>query len=102
MLFTRAFKDGIRAGTVTRTYRRWKRQQAKVGGRYNLPGRIMDANARQAGFGDSPGSRAGYLAEHFDWDTATFKRQIRVGLTVSLDVGYELTARGRQTLEHTA
>lgn len=36
MLFTREFKEGIRAGRITRTYRIWKRPQAKPGGRYNL------------------------------------------------------------------
>jgi len=36
MLFTREFKEAIRAGRMTRTYRRWRRPQAKVGGRYDL------------------------------------------------------------------
>jgi hypothetical protein len=65
MLFTREFKDGIRAGRVTRTYRAWKRPQAKVGGRYNLHpdgvievtamttvdvADVTDRHARRAGF----------------------------------------------------
>lgn len=68
MLFTRQFKDGIRAGRVTRTYRCWKRPQARVGGRYNLapdgiievthmsqiaPDRISDADAAAAGYPDA-------------------------------------------------
>ncbi len=68
MLFTRSFKDGIRAGRVTRTYRCWKRPQARVGGRYNLapdgvievtgmdlvpPDAISDADAIAAGYPDA-------------------------------------------------
>ena len=36
MLFRKPFKEAIRAGRVTCSYRRWKKPQAKVGGRYNL------------------------------------------------------------------
>jgi hypothetical protein len=65
MLFTREFKEGIRAGRITRTYRTWKRPQAKPGGRYNLAPsgvievdtvalvklkNITDADAELAGF----------------------------------------------------
>ena len=68
MLFTRQFKDGIRAGRVTRTYRQWKRPQARVGGRYNLapdgvievthmrqiaPDSISNADAIAAGYPDA-------------------------------------------------
>ncbi|MGD8415731.1 MAG: hypothetical protein PVH91_01600, partial [Pseudomonadales bacterium] len=68
MLFTREFKSAIRARTVTRTYRTWKRPQARVGGRYNLApdgvievtaiqrvaaGTIDDADAVAAGFHDA-------------------------------------------------
>ena len=68
MLFTRQFKDGIRAGRVTRTYRQWKRPQALVGGRYNLapdgvievthmsqvaPDSISNADAIAAGYPDA-------------------------------------------------
>ncbi len=186
MQFTRVFKDGIRAGKVTRSYRVWKKPQARVGGRYNLhpdgvievtgisqvpPAGITDEDAAAAGFADAaalrrflgtraevtlvvfrylgaglvgqpernrladdelveligkldsmdtrtgtawtarvleaigadPGRRAGDLAPAFDWDTPTFKRQVRklkaLGLTRSLEVGYELSERGRQLLE---
>ncbi len=189
MLFTRDFKMAIREGRVTRTYRRWKRPQARTGGRYTLapdgiievtgitmtaPARIRDADARRAGFPDRnallaflkaspdaelyqvdfrylgsgtasqpergrvsaaqldqllariarmderarrrwtrsvleavgrrPGTRAADLAAEFPgWDTATFKQQVRklkaLGLTRSLETGYELSARGRQVLE---
>jgi DNA-binding MarR family transcriptional regulator len=69
----------------------------------------MDARAETpwteqalAAIGRHPGVRAGDLAADFDWDTPTFKRQIRklkaLGLTHSLERGYELSARGRQLL----
>jgi hypothetical protein len=184
MLFTREFKEGIRTGRVTRTYRTWKRPQAKVGGQYNLapdgvilvtrmsliaPESITDEDATAAGYPDAaalrtvleapgepvhlveftylgsglvgqpdqgrleateleairsklirmdarassawtrdvleilalhPGRRAGDLAPQLGWDTPTFKRQVRklkaLGLTVSLETGYELSERGRQ------
>ncbi len=38
MLFSRRFHDPIARGEVTRTIRRWKRPQARPGGRYRLPG----------------------------------------------------------------
>lgn len=186
MQFTKEFKAGIRAGEVTRSYRVWKKPQARAGGRYNLhpdgvievtavsqvaPAKISDQDAHSAGFEDAaalrrflntrakvtlvefrylgaglagqperdrlsagdlegliiklekmdarsarpwtaavlsaigrePGRRAGDLAPAFSWDTHTFKRQVRklkaLGLTRSLEVGYELSERGEQVLE---
>ena len=183
MLFTAKFKDGIRAGKITASYRTWRRPQAKVGGRYNLhpdgvievtgleridPARISDRQARAAGFENAqalreflnttelvfavtfdylgsgqvrrpetgsveaeeldalarklaamdnrsrapwttalldtlaanPGVRAGDLAPAFHWETPRFKQQVRklkaLGLTLSLETGYELSERGRQ------
>ena len=50
----------------------------------------------------NPGRRAGDLAPAFSWDTPTFKRQVRklkaLGLTRSLEIGYELSDRGKQVL----
>ena len=72
MQFTSVFKDGIRAGRVTRSYRVWKKPQAKVGGRYNLhpdgvievtgisqvpPTGITDEDAVAAGFDDAAALR---------------------------------------------
>ena len=68
MLFTKQFKAAIRTGVITRTYRTWKRPQAKAGGHYNLaPDGIIevtgisriqldyvtDRDARAAGFTDA-------------------------------------------------
>ena len=51
---------------------------------------------------DNPGKRAPDLAESFGRETAPFKRDVRklkeLGLTISLEVGYELSPRGQLTL----
>ena len=67
MLFTKPFKERIRRGEQTLTFRRWKRPQAKPGGLYKLPPKgairvasvevveasaITDADARLAGHVD--------------------------------------------------
>ena len=52
---------------------------------------------------DHPGLRAPDLAESFGRETAPFKRDVRklkeLGLTISLEIGYELSPRGQLTLE---
>lgn len=67
MLFPLRFADGLRDGTITLTFRNWKRSQVKVGGRYRsfggdlivdaisqqTAGEITDADARRAGFVDA-------------------------------------------------
>jgi hypothetical protein len=64
MLFAPRFRPGIRDGSITLTFRRWKRQQAFAGRRYRTPAgmleveavdvvepeQISDAEARRAGF----------------------------------------------------
>jgi hypothetical protein len=66
MLFKQRFWPGIADGTVTLTFRRWKRPMAKVGSRHVFPGgsitidaidvvepgSITARQARQAGFAD--------------------------------------------------
>jgi hypothetical protein len=51
---------------------------------------------------DHPGLRAGDLCRHVGQDRATFKPNVRklktLGLTISLDVGYRLSARGETLL----
>jgi hypothetical protein len=51
---------------------------------------------------DNPGKRAPDLAESFGRETAPFKRDVRklkeLGLTISLEIGYELSTRGQLTL----
>jgi hypothetical protein len=52
---------------------------------------------------DNPGKRAPDLAESFGRETAPFKRDVRklkeLGLTVSLEIGYELSPRGAAVLK---
>lgn len=65
MLFSTRFHEPIRRGEVTVTFRRWKRPQAKAGGRYRLhtgavieavrvevvePAVVTDEDARRSGF----------------------------------------------------
>ncbi len=51
---------------------------------------------------DNPGLRAPDLAASFGRETLPFKRDVRklkeLGLTISLEVGYELSKRGQLTL----
>jgi hypothetical protein len=51
---------------------------------------------------DHPGRRAPDLAASFGRETAPFKRDVRklkeLGLTISLEIGYELSPRGQLTL----
>jgi hypothetical protein len=73
VLFPHRLHDGLRDGSITLTFRHWKRPQAKVGGRYRTgggdlvvesidavrAGAVRDADARRAGFAD----RAAMLRE---------------------------------------
>ena len=65
MQFERRFADGIRAGEVTLTFRRWRRPQVVAGRRYRLPTRgfvevtaIDTIDPSTIGAGDAP--RAGF------------------------------------------
>lgn len=67
MLFTKPFKERIRRGEQTLTFRRWKRPQAKPGGLYKLPpvGAIRVASVEVVEAGDITDSDA-MLAGHAD------------------------------------
>jgi hypothetical protein len=183
VLFPNRMHDGLREGTITLTFRNWKRPQAKVGGRYRTGGgdlvvesietvraaAITDDDARRAGSTDAaalrremrwddddlrllrisfhreepydrppplldddvidarlerldraspvgpwtratldiiarrPEVRAGDLAAELGRERLPFKADVRklkrLGLTESLDVGYRLSARGRDYLD---
>jgi len=45
VLFERRFWAGIADGSLTTTYRRWRRPQAVVGRRYRTPGGIVEVSA---------------------------------------------------------
>jgi hypothetical protein len=67
VLFSARFWPGIADGTVTETYRRWRRRQAVVGHRYRTgagiievesvdvvaPDEVTDAGARRSGYADA-------------------------------------------------
>ncbi len=71
MLFPNRMHEGLRDGSITVTFRNWKRPQAKVGGRYRTgggdlvvesiepvrSGTITDADARRAGSADAAALR---------------------------------------------
>jgi hypothetical protein len=71
MLMPMRFAEGVAAGTITLTFRRWKRLQVVVGHRYRTaagrleveavdvvdPARITAADARRAGFADADAVR---------------------------------------------
>jgi hypothetical protein len=70
--FSRELRDDVTAGDITVTFRRWRRPQAKVGGRHRVGpveievdtvdlvpfGRITEADVRRAGEHDREALRA--------------------------------------------
>jgi hypothetical protein len=72
MLFEMRFRDGVQAGSVTVTFRRWKRRQAIAGHRYRTavgmievdevdvvdPGKITNADAKRSGYPSADAVRA--------------------------------------------
>jgi hypothetical protein len=190
MLFAARFWPGIRDGSITLTFRRWRRRQVLAGRRYRTRAGILevdaidevdaasigDEDARRSGYPDAatlladlrgpsdlpvyriafhtvdepdpravlaaddaltgddvaaitarlarldaasshgpwtravldmiarrPATRAADLAASFGRETQPFKTDVRklknLGLTLSLEVGYELSPRGRAYLE---
>ena len=192
MLFRRQFHEPIVSGAVTRTVRRWRRPQARAGGRYRLEdagsievdtitetseNALTEDDARRSGFDSvaalleaipprqggglyrvdfhyvgqvadpraalaadaeltpsdraelaallermdarshrpwtrqtleqiegSPGTVSHVLAAAIGLETAPFKANVRklkkLGLTISLETGYELSPRGRTLAAH--
>jgi hypothetical protein len=192
VLFEMRFRDGVQDGSVTVTFRRWKRCQAIAGRRYRTavgiieidavdvvdPAKITSADARRSGYPSrdavisdlrgtedlpvyrirfhavkgpdprdelaatadlsddevadldrrldrldrasssgpwtsatlavitaQPGVRAGDLAESVGREREPFKLDVRklknLGLTLSLEVGYRISPRGRAYLDRT-
>jgi hypothetical protein len=80
VLFPNRMHDGLRDGSITVTFRNWKRPQAKVGGRYRsgagdlvvesieriVSGAISDEDARRSGSTD-----AAALRREMRWDGDT-------------------------------
>ena len=82
MLFEQRLWTGLADGSVTVTFRRWRRPRARPGGRHRTP--------------------AGVLAVAAGRERLPFKADVRklkeLGLTESLEVGYQLSPRGRVLL----
>ena len=120
MLFQARFWPLIVDGSVTVTFRRWKRRQVVAGNRYRTGHRIvvrqmievdtrLDRLDRASTHGAwtravlaviaaQPATRAADLAAGFGRETLPFKTDVRklknLGLTESLEVGYRLSPRG--------
>ena len=47
MLFSADTWPGIADGSITVTFRAWKRAQAKIGGRYRIGGSLISPDFRQ-------------------------------------------------------
>ena len=64
MLFKQRLWAGLADGSITVTFRRWKRAQAKPGGRYRTPAGVLEADAvtvvRPEDVTDADARRAGY------------------------------------------
>lgn len=64
MLFEQRFWPGIADGSVTLTFRRWKRRQAVAGHRYRTPAGLIEVDAvdvvERAAVDDEQAQRAGY------------------------------------------
>jgi hypothetical protein len=106
LLLTSDVLDGIRAGTISVVFRCWKRPTVRAGGTLETavgalgidavePVALADvtpADAEHAGFA----SRAELIAQL----RQPPRKLKQLGLTVCLEVGYRLSARGRALLRH--
>ena len=77
VLFPNRMHDGLRDGTITLTFRNWKRPQAKVGGRYRTGGGDLVVESieavRSGAITDDDARRAGST------DAAALRREMRWG-----------------------
>ena len=64
MLFKQRLWTGLADGTITVTFRRWRKPQAKVGGRYRTPAGVLEVDAIEkigpSDITDADANRAGY------------------------------------------
>ena len=86
--FERRLRDGIHDGSITVTFRRWRRSQVVAGGRYRTgidmvevlavdivdPAQISDSDAQRAGYADAEAVRADLRAPT---DVPTFRIALR-------------------------
>jgi hypothetical protein len=99
VLFTKRFWEPIASGVVTVTYRRWKRPQAVPGRRYRTAAGILEVTAVDEVLPSD-------LAASLGRERAPFKLDVRMlkalGLTLSLEVGYRISPRGKAYLARRA
>jgi hypothetical protein len=66
MLFTKDVVSGLADGTITLTFRKWSKPQAKVGGRYRTWGLLLEVDAIRlvdpVSINDADARRAGYAS----------------------------------------
>lgn len=119
MLFEMRFRDGVQDGSITVTFRRWKRAASanlsadEVAELRKRLDRLDRASASEPWtratleiIAARPEVRAGDLAESLGRERAPFKLDVRklknLGLTISLTVGDRISPRGRAYLDTTA
>ncbi len=77
VLFPNRMHEGLRDGSITVTFRNWKRPQAKVGGRYRTGGGDLVVESiepvRSGAISDADARRAGSV------DAAALRREMRWG-----------------------
>jgi hypothetical protein len=82
VLFPNRMLDGLRDGTITVTFRHWRRPQAKVGGRYRTGGGDLVVESiepvRSGSITDDDARRAGAT------DAAALRREMRWGDDVTV------------------
>jgi hypothetical protein len=82
MQFTKSFWPGLAEGSITMTFRRWKRRQVVPGNRYRTPGGILEVEevdvVRASTVTDDQARRAGFS------DASTMLAQLRGDLELPL------------------
>ncbi len=100
MLINQVVAAGIADGSITLVLRRWDAPRAKQGGTQRTPAGTIRIDGIREYPADYVVSRA--QARAAGEETSRFKRRVRqlkgLGLTISLDVGYRISPRGRSYL----
>ncbi len=96
MLFEKRFHEGLRAGSITLTFRAWSRPQAKAGGQYRTAAGVLRVasvdEVEVASITDGDAGRAGFdgRAELVAYLAKKARREIGPGTRVyRVELGYE-------------
>ena len=102
MLINQVVAAGIADGSITLVLRRWDAPRAKPGGTQRTPAGTIRIDGVREYPANYVVTRAQARAAGCQ-ETARFKRRVRqlkgLGLTISLDVGYRISPRGRSYLK---